>query len=211
MPNELTVIGPTSNLSGGTITGATLTNVQINTSTVLGGLVNNANISTSTMNGGKVENATHNGLTITTSTAATLTPLGGAKHTLAASTGTVADVDVAQSFTAGQRGAVVVLTDGASVAVNLALGNNFSLLLGTATDTGARTLANPSNAVVGQSGFIIVTTPASAIPAMAFGNQYKFAGTATIAVSTATGTVDQITYYAITATSIALEITKNFA
>src|SRR3990167_1262641 len=84
MANELTIVGPTSNLRGGTIYGA---------------LIDQANITTSTMNGGAVQNATHNGLTISTSTGATLTPLGGAVHTLAASTGTVADVDVAQSFT----------------------------------------------------------------------------------------------------------------
>lgn len=196
MANELTVIGPTSNLKGGTIDGATLSNVTINTST---------------MQGGAVQNATHNGLTITTSTGATLTPLGGAVHTLQASTGTVADVNVAQSFTKGQAGGVAVIADQASLAIDLSSGNNFSLLLGTATHTGARTLGNPSNAVAGQSGVIMVTTPASAIPAMAFGSQYKFAGTSTIAVSTATGTIDQIAYYVVTTTSVSLSITKNFA
>ena len=48
----------------------------------------------------------------------------------------------------------VALTDGASVAVDMSAGWNFTL---TMTATG-RTLANPTNAKVGQSGFIRVTS-----------------------------------------------------
>ena len=67
--------------------------------------------------------------------------------------GTVVEIsgvkaDEVNAFTAGQSGTVVTLTETATVAVDLALGNNFTLTLtGTAADVGA-----PTNAVAGQSG-----------------------------------------------------------
>ena len=84
MANELTVIGPTSNLRGGTIYGATLDGVSITTSTVTGGLVtaatvNNATIGTSTLTGGVLDKAS-----VTTST---LT--GGAADKVSVSTSTL--------------------------------------------------------------------------------------------------------------------------
>ena len=89
MANELHVIGPTSNLRGGTIAGATLTNVTINTSTLTGGLVsaatiNNATVGTSTLTGGAIVSAALNNATISTSTMN-----GGLVNNAAISTSTV--------------------------------------------------------------------------------------------------------------------------
>ena len=58
-----------------------------------------------------------------------------------------AKVDVAQTFTAGQRGEVTTLTDAATIAVNFADSNNVVVTLGD-----NRTLGNPTNQVAGQSG-----------------------------------------------------------
>ena len=58
-----------------------------------------------------------------------------------------AKTDVAQSFTAAQRGEITTLTDAAIIAVDFADSNNFSVTLG-----GGRTLGNPTNQVAGQSG-----------------------------------------------------------
>ena len=57
-----------------------------------------------------------------------------------------AKVDVAQTFTAGQRGEVTTLTDAATITVDFADSNNFTVTLGD-----NRTLGNPTNQVAGQS------------------------------------------------------------
>ena len=60
-------------------------------------------------------------------------------------------LNATQSFTAGQRGTYITLTDGATITPDFALGNMFRVMLG-----GNRTLANPTNLVEGQSGCIDV-------------------------------------------------------
>ena len=69
--------------------------------------------------------------------------------TIPASTTTLAGLAVTQSFTKAQRGTPVALTDGATIAVDMSLGNNFSVTLG-----GNRSLGDPSNVTAGQSGVI---------------------------------------------------------
>lgn len=67
-----------------------------------------------------------------------------------------AKTDVAQTFTAAQRGAYVTLTDAATIATDLSLGNQFQVTLG-----GNRTLGAPTNVVAGQSGVIRVVQDGS--------------------------------------------------
>ena len=85
-----------------------------------------------------------------------------------------AKTNVAQSFTKGQRGTPVALTDASSVAVDLSLGNNFTLLC--TSSVGAINLANPTNAVAGQTGLITVTQASGGSNALTFSSNYKFAG-----------------------------------
>ena len=76
----------------------------------------------------------------------------GTSAVTTASAGTdYAGMATAQTFTKAQRGAIVTLTDGATVTPDMADGNNFSLTLG-----GNRTLANPTNLTAGQSGSIFL-------------------------------------------------------
>lgn len=83
-----------------------------------------------------------------------------------------AKLNVAQTFTAAQRGSVTVLTSGATVTPDFAVANNFSLVLGQNV-----ILANPTNLTAGQSGAIIITQAAAGGPfTVAFGNSWKFPG-----------------------------------
>ncbi len=75
----------------------------------------------------------------------------------------------AQTWTKAQRGAIVALTDGATITPDFAEGNNFSVTLG-----GSRTLANPTNLVAGQSGVIHISQDATGGRALSFGGYWKF-------------------------------------
>ena len=101
-----------------------------------------------------------------------------------------AKTDVAQSFTAAQRGAVTALTDGATITPDFALANNFSVTLG-----GNRTLANPTNLTVGQSGVIKVTQDGTGSRTLAYGTNWDFAGGTAPTLTTTASAVDILAYY----------------
>jgi hypothetical protein len=103
---------------------------------------------------------------------------------------TVAGVNVAQSFSAAQRGSIVALTDGATITPDFAAGNNFSVTLG-----GSRTLANPTNLTAGQSGAIVVTQDGTGGRTLAFGSNWKFPGGTAPTLTTTAAAVDVIAYY----------------
>jgi len=110
------------------------------------------------------------------------------------------------SWTKAQRGAVVALTSTASsVAVDMSLGNNFSL-----TMTEQTTFAAPSNVVAGQGGSIVVSRGTAAYAA-AFNSFYKWAGTNTGTLSTATGSVDMMVYHVYSTSAAACQMINNLA
>ena len=111
------------------------------------------------------------------------------------------DTGVPQSFTAAQRGTPVALTDAASVATNLALGNNFRLTIG-----GNRTLANPTNVVAGQSGSIVITQDATGSRTLAYGSYWKFAAGTAPSLTTTANAVDVLVYYVESATRITTKL-----
>jgi len=117
-----------------------------------------------------------------------------------------AKTDVAQSFTAAQRGAISTLTDGATITPNFALANNFSVTLG-----GNRTLANPSNLTAGQSGSIFITQDGTGSRTLAYGSQYDFIGGTAPTLSTAASAVDRIDYVVRTTGSIHCVFTANYS
>lgn len=86
--------------------------------------------------------------------------------------------------------AIVGLTDGASIAVDMSLGLNFSVTLG-----GNRTLANPTNTKVGQSGAIVVTQDGTGTRTLAYGSNWEAAGGSFPVLSTAAGAKDVIFYW----------------
>jgi hypothetical protein len=108
-----------------------------------------------------------------------------------------AKTDVVQSFTKAQRGTVVALTDGSSIATDLSLGNNFSVTLG-----GNRTLANPSNTTAGQSGVIVITQDGTGSRTLAYGSNFKFPGGTAPTLTTTASAVDVLAYYVESASRI---------
>lgn len=103
--------------------------------------------------------------------------------------GTIADIDNAQTFTKAQRGAFVALTDAATVAVDLSLANVFNLVLG-----GNRTLGTPTNGAAGQQGVINVYQDATGSRNLAYSWFWGIAAGGSITLSTAGCTKDMLPY-----------------
>jgi hypothetical protein len=101
-----------------------------------------------------------------------------------------AKTDVAQSFSAAQRGTISALTDGATITPNFALANNFSVTLG-----GNRTLANPTNLTAGQHGVIVITQDGTGSRTLAYGSNFKFPAGAAPTLTTTANAVDVLAYY----------------
>ena len=108
-----------------------------------------------------------------------------------------AKTDVAQTYTAAQRGTITTLTDGATVTPNLAVSNNYTLTLG-----GNRTIANPSNCTAGQSGSIFLVQDGTGSRTAAWGSYWDFAGGVAPVLTTTANAVDRIDYVVRSSTSI---------
>lgn len=106
-------------------------------------------------------------------------------------------------YSAGQLGVPVTLTDAATIAVNMALGNNFTVTL-----AGNRTLGNPTNIVAGQGGVIIIKQDATGTRTLAYASNWKFEGSATPVLSTAPNAIDMLGYYCEAATRIHAQLTR---
>ncbi len=148
-------------------------------------------------------------VTGTTTLATTLTGvLKGTSGVVAVATaGTdYAGVGTAQSFTKGQRGAVVALTDGATITPNFNDSNNYSLTIG-----GNRTLANPTNITAGQSGVIVITQDGTGGRTLAFGSYWDFSGGTAPTLTTAASAVDVLVYYVNSTTSITATLISNIS
>jgi len=149
-------------------------------------------------------------LTSTESDTALITAIGilkgaGAGSISAATAGTdYAGIANVQTFTAGQRGEVTVLTSGSTVNTNLADSNNFSLTLATNA-----TLANPTNIVAGQSGAIVITQDATGSRTLAYGSNWKFAGATAPTLTTTADAVDVLVYYVESSTRITSALINN--
>jgi hypothetical protein len=113
-----------------------------------------------------------------------------------------AKTNVAQSFTKGQRGAPVPLTDAATIALDLALSNNYTVQLG-----GNRTLGAPSNVVAGQSGSITVLQDKTGSRTLAYAWPYVWAAGSAGVLSTPGGSEDQLIYEVRSYNSAAATIT----
>ena len=92
---------------------------------------------------------------------------------------------------------VVTLTDGATITPDFSTGNNFTVTLG-----GNRTLANPTNTTVGQSGVVYIVQDGTGSRTLGVGTHWHFpAGTAPTLTTTANA-VDVFAFSVRSSTSI---------
>ena len=117
-----------------------------------------------------------------------------------------AKTDVAQTFTAAQRGTITKLTDGATVTPDFATSNNYTLTLG-----GNRTIANPTNLTAGQSGSIFLVQDGTGSRTAAWGSYWNFAGGVAPVLTTAASAVDRVDYVVRSASSIHAVATLNLS
>ncbi len=133
-----------------------------------------------------------------------LVPKGAGVVTSAGAT--LAIISKVQDWTASQSGEVTALSDGANIALDLSLSNNFSVTLG-----GNRTLDNPTNDIPGQSGVITATQDSGAPRTLSYGNQYEFVDGAAPVLSTSNGETDTLYYYVEAANKILISSALNWS
>ncbi|CAB4131193.1 hypothetical protein UFOVP120_67 [uncultured Caudovirales phage] len=130
-------------------------------------------------------------------------------------TGSVATVAQFRAATASEllnanvpwdAAAFVTLSDASSIAIDMATGFNFQV-----TIAGNRTLANPTNPKVGQSGVIIVAQDSTGGYTLGFGTSYKFANATAPTISTTANSVNMLFYYVYTSSFILINNIRGVA
>jgi hypothetical protein len=101
---------------------------------------------------------------------------------------------------------IATLTDAATITPDFGANQNFTVTL-----AGNRTLANPTNPVVGQTGSIFLVQDGTGSRTLSFGNQYDFTGGTAPTLSTTAAAVDRIDYIVRTATSIHCVFTADYS
>lgn len=143
-----------------------------------------------------------NGFTITTTTVAVdsaSTTVDGISE-FATTAEYLVGTDTGRSLVVDQvwgAGALTALSDGANISVDMSTGINFSVTL-----AGNRTLSNPTNTKVGQTGCIVVTQDGTGSRTLAYGTNYEFAGGTAVVLSTAANAKDILYYWVQSSTSI---------
>ena len=102
-----------------------------------------------------------------------------------------------QTVTGGVRANIVTLSDGANISYDMDDGCNAAVTL-----AGNRTLDNPTNITVGQSGSIFISQDSSGNRTLSYGSAFDFAGGSAPTLSTGANQVDRIDYVVRTTTSI---------
>lgn len=101
---------------------------------------------------------------------------------------------------------IATLTDAATITPDFGANQNFTVTLGD-----NRTLANPTNIVVGQTGSIFLVQDGTGSRTLSFGTYYDFAGGTAPTISTTAAAVDRIDYIVRTATSIHCVFTADYS
>ena len=111
-----------------------------------------------------------------------------------------------QTVTGGVRSNIVTLTDAANIAYDMDDGNNATVTLG-----GNRTLDNPSNITVGQSGSIFIVQDGTGSRTLSFGSAFDFAGGTAPTLTTTANAVDRLDFVVRTTSSIHCVFTANYS
>jgi hypothetical protein len=183
-------------ITGQTVTGVTANFVTANyTTSVTGSTV----VGTSIVSG-----ATVTGGVIGVGTNVTF-PDGTTQTTAATITSDVATTTGIQTFTAAQRGAVVVVPYATGISLDLSSGNNYQITL-----TGSTTLQNPTNIVSGQAGVItIIQGTASNTMAFSTGWHYPGGSGSTPSLTATSGAVDLLVYYTKGTSSVSYRLVQD--
>ena len=107
------------------------------------------------------------------------------------------------------KGAVAdlnALTDGATIAVDFDVGQNFTVTLG-----GNRALGNPTNVTAGQTGSIFVTQDGTGSRTLSYGTSWEFPAATAPVLTTTAAAVDRIDYIVKSSTSIQAVATLAYA
>ena len=136
--------------------------------------------------------------------------LGTFTHGSGTGTTTIVQSDANQTFSKAQRGSITTTssTTGGAITLNMANNNYFKLSNNAGAGTlgsdnsGAYTLANPSNVTAGQSGSIIIVQDGTGGRTLSYGTNWDFPGGTAPTLSTAASAVDRIDYIAVSASSI---------
>ena len=99
---------------------------------------------------------------------------------------------------------ISALTDAATIAVDMSVGNNFSVTLG-----GNRTLGNPTNLTAGQSGVIFITQDGTGSRTLAYSSYWDFPSQTAPTLTTTANAVDVLVYTVRSSTSIAAQLLTN--
>lgn len=211
----LTNISVTGTISGATITGNI---ADFTTITAVTGIFTSS-ISGATITGdaGQFINVTGNTAGFTTITGNTVTgtnigvgsgitfPDATVQTTAAVAIANVATTTGIQTFTAAQRGAVVVVPYATGISLDFSSGNNFQITL-----TGNTTLQNPTNIASGQAGVItVIQGTASNTMAFSTGWQYPGGSGSTPTITATSGAVDLLVYYTKDTSSVSYRLVQD--
>lgn len=100
----------------------------------------------------------------------------------------------------------VSLADGTTVALDLSTGINFTVTLG-----GNRTLGNPTNPKVGQSGYIRIVQDGTGSRTLAYSSYWKFANGAAPTLTTTASAQDLLFYVVYSSTAVFATLVKAVA
>ena len=115
-------------------------------------------------------------------------------------------ITAAKTFTAPVIGNVTSLTDAASIAIDMGVGNAFAITL-----AGNRTLEAPTNVTPGQTGYIYVAQDGTGSRTLAFNSAYIFVSGTAPTMSTGANAIDLLVYNAKTTTAITTVVVKALA
>jgi len=110
------------------------------------------------------------------------------------------------NWTAGQSGEITALTSSATITIDMADSNNFSVTLAHNA-----TFANPSNDTAGQSGSIFITQDGTGSRTASWGTDWEFAGGTAPTLTTTAAASDRIDYVIRSGTSIQAVATLNLS
>jgi len=101
---------------------------------------------------------------------------------------------------------IQALSDGTNIAVDLNVGQNFTVTL-----AGNRTLSNPTNCVAGQVGSIFVVQDSTGSRTLAYGTSWDFPAGEAPVLSTDADSIDRIDYIVHTSTDVHAVLTKAYS